>query len=209
MVYSIAAMLVPLVLSAPNPPDDVVTVSATLQADRLEIGQSYSFVVEARFKDGWSASDSGIPKPFLQIKTPPSVQLDGKVLKTQRELSKNEYLREPFERLMQGNETTVRFTLVDEPGEDERIALNIIAYASDDPANDAWFIRKRMELPVRPGATAELINATESDWGTGDELQIGDQAELFELPRADGSKVSLEQYRGKKNVLVTTYRAFW
>ena len=64
-------------------------------------------------------------------------------------------------------------------------------------------------LPLEPGATATEGSANESDWGKGDFLKIGDKAEPFELPRADGSTLSLGEYLGKKNVIVTTYRAFW
>ena len=42
-----------------------------------------------------------------------------------------------------------------------------------------------------------------------DVLQIGDRADAFTLARADGTTISLADYKGKKNVLITTYRAFW
>ncbi len=48
-----------------------------------------------------------------------------------------------------------------------------------------------------------------SKWGKNQLLKIGDKAAAFMLPRADGEKVGLKQYRGKKNVIVTTYRAHW
>jgi peroxiredoxin len=35
-------------------------------------------------------------------------------------------------------------------------------------------------------------------------------AQLFSLPRAlDGSQISLESYRGQKNVVLVFYRGFW
>ena len=59
-------------------------------------------------------------------------------------------------------------------------------------------------------AQASDVDPSTSDWGSGAaSLQIGDPADPFTLPRADGSTVSLADYHGKKHVLVTTYRAFW
>ena len=64
--------------------------------------------------------------------------------------------------------------------------------------------------PVAAYARAKEADRNASDWGENKRrLQLGDKAALFELPRADGSTVPLAQYLGRKNVLVTTYRAFW
>ena len=40
-------------------------------------------------------------------------------------------------------------------------------------------------------------------------LKIGDKAPAFNLPRPDGTAFDVSQWLGKKNVIVTTYRAFW
>jgi hypothetical protein len=37
----------------------------------------------------------------------------------------------------------------------------------------------------------------------------GEMAQLFQLPNADGDLVSLESYRGDKNVVLVFYRGFW
>ena len=73
----------------------------------------------------------------------------------------------------------------------------------------AWFVRRRFALPLEPGAVARSVPATRSDWGESDLLQLGDQAPDFELPRADGTTVALSSFKGRKNVVITTYRAFW
>ena len=44
--------------------------------------------------------------------------------------------------------------------------------------------------------------------GGGPRLQIGETAPDFDLPRGDGTTVTLGQMRGTP-VIVTTYRAFW
>ena len=48
-----------------------------------------------------------------------------------------------------------------------------------------------------------------SDWGRDTHLQLGEAADEFELPSSDGTLVSLSQFKGKSNVIVTTYRAHW
>ena len=74
----------------------------------------------------------------------------------------------------------------------------------------SWRFAQRFELPLEPGVEAEEVAADESSWGVDEELlQIGDKAVDFELPRADGTTVKLSDYLGKKNIIVTTYRAFW
>jgi hypothetical protein len=64
-------------------------------------------------------------------------------------------------------------------------------------------------LPLKPYAKGKAVGAAPSTWGWHKSLQLGDPATPFTLPRADGTKVNLADYRGKKNVIVTTYRAFW
>jgi hypothetical protein len=166
-------------------------------------------VIEVKTKEGWSASDSGIPRPILQIDVPASVELEGKSLTEYRELSRNEFLQSPFERLLDGPRQTIPFKLASAPGADERISLNVLAYVTDKPGEDAWFARRRLELPLKAGAVATPAATEKSDWGREKLLQIGDKAEPFELPRADGSSVSLAEHLGKKNIVVVTYRAFW
>ena len=86
----------------------------------------------------------------------------------------------------------------------------LIKYLTTDPAANGWFARRRLALPVKGGAVAKQVDANESNWGRDDKLlQIGSKAVPFNLPKADGEKLALETYLGKKNIVVLTYRAFW
>jgi len=71
-------LLFPLLLSAADLPKDVISVSARIEADSLEVGKDCEIVLDVQMKDGWSASDSGIPNAILQIKVPRSIQLEGR-----------------------------------------------------------------------------------------------------------------------------------
>ncbi len=203
-------ILLPLLLvSGGGIPDDAFVVTATLASDALEVGDEYAVEIKVTLKDGWSASDSGIPKPMLQIEPPKCLKLSGKVLKDFRELSRNEFLREPYERLIKVGKSTVKFKLTRKPRANERIALNVLAYVSDESNSNAHYVRRRLLLPIKPNAVAEAGDAAESTWGVVKTLQIGDKAKLFSLPQADGKRIKLRNYLGKKNILITTYRAYW
>ncbi|MHC4846311.1 MAG: hypothetical protein ACYTCU_09130, partial [Planctomycetota bacterium] len=169
-------------------------VTASLTAPTLVVGQQYEAVLRMELGDGWSASQAGIPSAILQIDAPASIDLVGKKLTTYDQLKRNEFLEEPWERLMDSNEQRVRFTLLSEPAEGETIGLNVVAYLAstqpreDDSEPELVFVRRRVDLPIAPGAKAETATASRrSDWGVNGTLQIGDKAEAFELPRADGS----------------------
>lgn len=201
-------ILVPLLFGSTPGSNDEVTIDARIEADRLEVGQEYEIVLDVRFKTNLLASGAGMPAPILQIQAPQSVRLSGKVLRSYKELSRNEFLQAPFERLIQDVPTRVPFTLVREPAPEDQFSLNVLAYVSNGKGTS--FVRRRLTLPVRASATAKEADPNTSDWGVNKRLlQLGDKAALFELPRADGSTVSLAQHLGKKNVVVTTYRAFW
>lgn len=206
-MMNLPQVLMLLVLS--GVPENVVHVSAQVDADALSVGSEYKIVFDAHFKDGWSGGMAGIPAPFLQIEVPTSVELTGRVLKTYKELSRNEFIEEPFERLVRETPLEIGFKVIKEPDANEPFGLNFVSYASPASGDDAYFVRRRLSLPIAPNASAELVEPTRSNWGPEGLLQIGDKAAPFSLPRADGSKVSLGQYRGKKNVIVMTYRAHW
>lgn len=189
-------------------PADSVSVSARMDADRLVVGQEYEIELGVSFADGTSASKAGVPAPILQIVVPPSAELVGKVLSTQEELSKNEFLQAPYERLLKDMPAKIRFKLLKQPGPEEEFGLTVVAYTSPG-GDEAFFIRRRLVLPFSPRAVARVAEPTISTWSGNDTLHIGDRAVAFNLPKADGSKVSLEQYLGKTNIIVTTYRAHW
>ena len=204
------SLAVAMCLTMQETNSNMINVSATLDAKTLVVGQAYEIQLTASLAEGWSASAAGIPKPILQIDVPESVQLSGKVLSGHRELSRNEFLQAPYERTIEIGSNVVEFTLTSEPSADDRIGLNIIAYVRHGEDEDAFFVRKRLELPLQPDATAQGGDSSNSNWGSeGRGLQIGDHAKLFALPRADGSTVTLDDYLGKTNIILTTYRAFW
>ena len=61
-------------------------------------------------------------------------------------------------------------------------------------------------VPTEPPATATpLPTEIPIPVGTG----VGELAPAFTLPSISGSDVSLESYRGDKNLVVVFYRAFW
>ena len=188
-------------------PDDAFVASARIDADALQPGGSYEIVVDVHIANGVSTSDAGVPAPVLQIKAPTSARLVGAVLDTREELSRNEYLKAPFERLAEEVPMRIPFELRVNPGADEHFSLNVLAFVRY--GNDDYFVRRRLDLPLLPGASATLAEPTVSDWGDSSVLALGEPADPFRLPTADGTRVSLEQYQGKKNVVVTTYRAFW
>ena len=93
--------------------------------------------------EGWTASESGIPQAFLQIDVPDSVKLEGKMLTEFRDLAKNEYVREPFERLIDPGRTKIGFTLISEPESGDSLSLNIIAYIKSEDGDDNYYLRRR------------------------------------------------------------------
>lgn len=190
-------------------PEDAISVSVRIEAEELKVGEEYEAVLTFEFKDGWSGAGAGISAPILQIEVPKGIELTGRVLTEYADLAKNEFLQAPFERLLKESPAKIGFKVVKPPSEDTAFGLSLLAYAGSSSGDDAWFLRRRLTLPVAPGATATPVAAESSDWGVEKVLQIGDRATPFTLPRADGSKVSLGKLRGKKNVIVTTYRAHW
>lgn len=193
-----------------QPPADVLRVSASLDANPLAIGSNHEIVLKVSIKEGWSAAAAGVPAPLVQIDVPPSVALSGKILITHKELSRNEFLQAPFERLLKKQEERIGFSLVKTSDADERIGLNIMAYVSQDPTMDSFFIRRRFELEVKAGAQAVAAAGTKSDWGMDKNLlQIGEPARDFNLPKAFDPPIGLSNYLGQKKIIVMTYRAHW
>lgn len=190
-------------------PDEAFTVSARIDAGSLVTGQEYDIVIDWEVAEGFSPGGAGVPAPILQIDAPRAIQLSGKVLRGHRELSKNEFLQAPYERLLKESPARIGFKLRKEPGSDDSIGLNILAYIGSGESGEARFVRRRLELRIAPNAMATDAEPTNSTWGKNQFLNIGDKAATFKLPQANGEKLGLKQYRGKKNVIVTTYRAHW
>ena len=155
------AMCLAMQETSPN----MINVSATLDAESLVVGQEYEIQLTVSLAEGWSASAAGIPEPILEIDVPKSAQLSGEVLSDHRALSDNEFLQAPYERLIEVGSTVIEFTLKAEPNEGDRISLNIIAYVRHGKDENAFFVRKRLELPLKPGAKAQLGDPSSSNWG--------------------------------------------
>jgi len=189
--------------------DSALTASARIDETELKVGSTADLVVDISVPEDLSISDAGMPKPLLQIQVPDSVRLEGKVLTTRKELSRNEYLSAPFERAVGPGSNRIAFMLTGTPQPGAHFGLNVIAYASNADGQGARFVRKRLEVPLKPGASSREVPPTESAWGNDSTLQIGQKAQAFELPKADGTRFDLENLIGKKNILVTTYRAHW
>lgn len=209
MIHS-AILVAALLASATK--EEEVNIAAWIEADSLVVGQEYELFLELELAPGRTSGSAGIPAPFLQIDVPPSIKLGGKYVTGYRDLSKNEFLNEPYERLLRKLPAKIKFTLLREPSAGETIGLSVTGYASykEDGEVHSFFYRKRLELPVEAGADAVLGDSTDSTWGADAELlDIGDEATSFVLPRADGSEFDLQSVLGKKNIIVTTYRAFW
>jgi len=204
MVYAMMAVL----LFGGAPPAEVMRVSARIDAESLDVGKEYALVVRTSFAQGVSASGAGIPLPLIQLQVPASVKLVGKELTSLKELSKNEFLHAPYERVMRGHEDRIKFTVTAAARPGDAIAINVMAYVSDESANDAWFIRRRLNVPLSPGAESHEADANDSTWGADQTLKIGDAADDFALPQGDGATVSLKDFRGKF-VVACTYRAHW
>ncbi len=201
-------LVIPLLFAAAPLPDDAVYLKARIRNAEIEVGQTYDISFQYGLKKGLNGGSAGMPNPILQIKAPASVTLTGDVLTTQKELSKNEFLQAPFERLVKGKKTKIGFTLDSEPQPGEEFSLTFIAYVRG--RNEQFhFVRRRLTLSLAPKAKSAKAPPTPSNWGEVDTLQIGDKADPFELPKADGTKVVLTDYLGKKNIIVTTYRAHW
>ena len=198
-----------IVLATVAAPDDLVEVSARIAADRLVVGESYEIVIDISLRDGYSASGAGVPAPLLQIEVPSCVVLKGKVLRGHRELARNEYLQEPFERMLSELPARIGFDLKKKPSPDDAFGLNILTYVGATSGDDAFFVRRRLNLKVAGGAKAESDESGASTWGQENLLQLGDEAAPFKRPKADGKKVDLADFLGTRPVIVTTYRAHW
>lgn len=194
-------------------PTDAMSVSASIDAKRLRRTGEYEIVLDIEIAEGWSATDSGVPNPILQIEVPKSARLSGRVIDSYKALSRNEFLMKPFERLVKPGTTTIPFkvkkSIKKSTKTGESFGLSVLAYLKSPDDGKSYFVRRRVELPLAPKAVAVAGDPTNSKWGAEDTLHIGDKADDFSLPRADGSTRTLSEYLGEKNVIVTTYRAHW
>ncbi|MCB9858744.1 MAG: hypothetical protein H6818_23950 [Phycisphaerales bacterium] len=207
MFNSALAALLPLCLAS-APPADVIRSSARLDGP-LKVGATTRLVVEIDMKDGWSINKAGIPNAIIQIDAPTCVTMIGERAKDKTELSRTGFMKHPEERMADGRTTAFEFELRAPPAQDDQFEVNVLAYVSPPDKSDAWYVRQRLAISLKDGAQSSSIDAKTSDWGVGDELQLGDQLPRLKLPKADGTLVDLAAQLGKKNIVITTYRAYW
>ncbi len=204
-----ALLLAGVPWAAPLDEVDLCEVAAVIEADSLTVGGEYSVLIDVFWPEGVAANEVGMPAPIVQFDVPDSVKLGGRYLTTYRELAGNEFLQEPYEHLLEENPARFPFELVSEPKPGETLGINFLAYVQDADGED-HFVRRRYELPLEGGAFAELGDPSVTTWGDdAAQLNVGDEALPFVLPRADGSTLALEDVLGKKNIIITTYRAYW
>ena len=204
-------LLVPGLGETPDREDHGIEIAVYMDGGELAAGSQAAFLVDVHIPEELTASKAGAPAPFLQLDVPPSVRLGGRYLTTYKELSQNEFLMEPFERLLEQNLTELPFEIVSAPSDGETIGINVVAYVRPGvDAGGSFFLRRRFELPFEPNAEAVEVAPTTSSWGPDPSLlQLGARVDDLTLPDAGGTEISLGDYLGQKNLIVTTYRAHW
>jgi|GEM_PF-1200135 len=206
-------LLIPLAISVSlagtAPPPDVVKMDMRIDSPDRDVGKTMRLFVSVDLKDGWTGNAGKAPNFILQVDAPDCVEMQGPRLEGIRNLSRNGFLRPPEEKMMEGRETSLEFKITKAPSKDDRFAVNLIGYVTDADNTDVWYIRRRMAFAMTKDAKPTRIDESPSTWGIGNELELGDKAVPFKLPQADGTEVDLSQYLGKKNIIVSTYRAFW
>ena len=150
-----------LIAGAIDPPSDVMVAQAKIaawngsQACRRHSRSTY------KSKRGWAPTGASqqqrgnrrrrrrILEPIMQIQVPKSVELEGRILKTHRELANAEFLRKPYERVVTGGKNAIRFKLASVPKEGDKIVFNLIAYVSREDSDDSWFVGSAMKCRSR------------------------------------------------------------
>lgn len=197
----------------PQAHSERVHVSATLR----EAGVVHEAVVTLSLDEGVSARDSGIPGFIVQLDVPDGVELIGERVLTFEALRDNEFLMEPWERLVEEAELVVPLRLSPDASAGATLGINVVGYLSSATGEDDAFLRRRLELPLEPGATATTGDPRRTTWGPfGGELAapaplaIGDPMPPITLPRlgsdAPGSTAPL---LGSTSFLLVTYRGHW
>src|SRR5262249_23437884 len=147
---------------------------------------------------GWSVAPNPLlpgtePRLFVQLAPPPELELTGPSATTLPELLRARFLDLPFERVLPPGDSALEFRVLRAPPDDARFAFNALAYVrpSDAPAARTRLVRLRFELALAPGAEAVSVPNTDSRWGRGDALRLGERAPAFELPTASGTPLTL------------------
>jgi hypothetical protein len=179
------------------PPGDLTTDTVITASVALEL-------------DGLTPLGGNAPTTLIQFDVPPSVQLEGRVIDDPRQLQRNEFVEEPYERQFDPAGGDVSFRLTATPAADERLGISVLLFL-EDAAGERVFVRRRVDVPLT-GAGVRLATstpATDSGWGRNGTLEIGQRATAIDLSRADGTTLELDQMLGQGPIVITTYRAFW
>lgn len=191
-------------------PTDAMPASATLT---IQVG------------DGVSGSESGIPGFIVQLDPPKGLRLLGDPIIEFKELHANQFLMEPWERLVTEEETKIGFAVEGGFDPSSTLGISVIGYVAEEARTDETprkeaFLRRRFELKIEHGAVAQPGDASDSSWGPPERwpvgerpLFLGDKAPSFVGPslNADGSlgQGSLETSLSAGPVLVAFYRGHW
>lgn len=196
--------------SATPATDAPFSISATMPAT-IAGETTLSMKLSIDIGEGWSTgADRRRPGVMVQFDVPESVTLAGRVIESPRELARNEFLEEPFERAIPESGASIDFTLNRTPAPGETLGVNVVAYLQGPESEGRRFVRRRIDLPLTAGATATADTpATASTWGRNGTLAIGQKAPAMVLSKADGSSVDLAEMLGERPIVITTYRAFW
>ncbi len=196
---------------------DQVSIAIRIAASPTD-AMPESASLRVQLTKGASSSASGIPGFIVQLDPPPGLRLLGKPVVEFEELRDNEFLMEPWERLVTEELTEIGFAVEDGFDPESTLGIIVVGYVAN--GDKEAFLRRRYELKIAQGAAATLGDATDSSWGPFDELAadkrpllIGDKAPGFTAPKleADGSLEgsSLKEATQASPLVIATYRGHW
>lgn len=164
MLLTLCAAVSPFLL----PPEEAVRFEARLDlrptGEQPAAGDRAEIRVELAWPDTVSASEAGLPAPILQLDVPACARLTEEHVTGYRALSRNEFLEAPYERLVRDTTASIPLELVAPPAEGDTVGLVLVAYVSDPAGERVRFLRRRIELPLAPGATSRAGDDLDSSW---------------------------------------------
>ena len=149
-----------------------MTLTARLDTGALSPGQTRSITIDVEPGDGWTLDQAGIPGAIVQLDVPGSITLEGRVVESLRDLSRNEFLQEPWERMVQAGTTSIGFTLDEAPAarrDDRHQRHRVRAARRCGGQGDV-----RIRPPPRRASPSSRGQRHERD--SGDALQLGRRA---------------------------------
>lgn len=194
-------------------------LSAVMQTEPINRYKDATFTLRLEL-DPTSAAQLGIDPldelvtaahPLLQIDAPNAVHL----VRTTPDSMANSagmvqhFLEHPAGRRILARETEIPFRLIRNATPGLSLGLNVTAFVGTDAEGQARFVRRRLELPVVPGAVATAGDPSNTRWGSGEHLAVGDRAEDLILPDLAGGETDLADLRAQGKVFLFTYRGQW